>query len=221
MFIIIFKYFIVSIVVSLIFGVVVLSDSIIKKRFKKNLIGPYLFQLWSLILFVAIWTYYKAEISVLNMNNLLNWNYLLLLLMSIVPTSIIVYQNNNIKPNHQFKLKHFLNGASMEIPQRLLIQNLFVILGINIVIYGPLSLSILLNATIWVQFIMVQEIISGNKITKALLPEIIASFWFSIWIGILYNEMGNIIIPMLAHGLQRYATYMMKMRYGKVGKVNN
>ena len=137
------------------------------------------------------------------------------MLICIMPTAIIVCIGRKYKPNEPFKMGNFLNGASMEIPQRLLVQNLFVVLGVNTIIYKSITLAILLNALIWVQFILIQEIISGNKITLKIIPEIIASFWFSIWVGVIYMDTGNILIAMLTHGLQRIITHGIRLKFGK------
>lgn len=214
-FIVILKYIIVSIIISLLFGITVFSSIITKKVFKKDFINPYLFQLWSLILFIIIWCYCKPELAVFNTYSLLNWNNILLLVIAVIPTSIISYQGNKFKPTSSIRVDDFLKGASMEISQRLLVQNLFVLLGVNIFIYGSLTLDILLNSLVWIQFIIIQKIINGNKISISISPEIIASFWFSIWVGILYKNTGNIIIPMLAHGLQRVLTYKIRQKFGK------
>ncbi|MDR7856724.1 hypothetical protein [Tissierella sp.] len=213
---ILLKYIGVSLVISLIFGATVFTSSIIKKRFKKDFISQYLFQILSFIVFIIMLLYSKSNISIFSTHNLLNWKNIILLLVSIIPTSIIAYNSHKIKPDYSFKLKHFLDGATMEIPQRLLVQNLFLVLGVNIVSYSLVPLNILLNAIIWLQFIIVQEIIQGEKLSINILPELIASFWFSIWVGILYQDAGNIIIPMLAHGFQRTCTYAIRKRFGKL-----
>lgn len=217
---IILKYITVSILISLIFGATVLSSLIIKKVFKKERISPYLFQFWSLVAFVIIWIYFKPDIAIFNIQNLLSWENILLIIIAVIPTSIVAYGGHKFKPNYQFKFIYFLDGASMEIPMRLLVQNLFVILGLNTFLLYSLSLDTLLNAIIWVQFIIVQEVIEGKKITKKILPEVVASFWFSIWIGILFKNTGNIVIPMIAHGLQRHITYKISQRFGKTQSGN-
>lgn len=148
---IILKFVIVSIIVSFLFGMTVLSSSIIKKKFRKDYISPYLFQIWSLILFIIIWYYFKSELYIFNTSNLLNLNNLLFFLMAVVPTSIIV-----------------------------------------------------------------QEVMGGKKVSSAILPEVIASFWFSIWVGILYRDTGNIIMPMLAHGLERILAYKIREKFGNI-----
>lgn len=209
---IILKYTIATLLISLIFGVTVSSSIVIKKAFKKDVISPYLFQLWSLIIFIIIWIYYKPDVQIFNTYNLLFWKNILLFLIAVVPASLIAAQGIKMKRTKPI-LMQFIDGASMEIPMRLLVQNLFFILGINVLLFNSLSLGILLNAIIWVQFILVQEAIGGRKITKAILPEVAASFWFSIWVGILYKDTGNILMPMLAHGLQRIVTHNIHQSY--------
>jgi hypothetical protein len=136
--------------------------------------------------------------------------------MAVVPTSLIVYKNKE-KSSVSDPLKKFLDGVSMEIPQRLLIQNLFIVLGLNQVIYSELTLGILLNAAIWVQFIIIQEVIIEKKVSFAVIPELTASFWFSIWVGILYRVTGNIVIALFTHGLQRIVTYVFRKKLENAG----
>lgn len=209
------KYIVISILISLIFGASVFSSFMIKKLSKQYRQVPYLFQFWSLMVFMLIWKAYKPDIQVFNFSTLLTWRNIVLIFLAVVPTAIIAYHGSKIKPMDRFRLRNFLDGASMEIPMRLLVQNLFVILGINRIIYKSISLDILMNAVIWVQFIIVQQIIQGKPITSAVLPEVTASFWFSILAGILYKDTGNIIVPMFAHGLQRMVTYNIRKEFGK------
>ncbi len=204
---IILKYVIVSIVICFLYGMQVLSVSIIKKISKDKLKGSYLFQFWSLVLFIIVWKLYPEKISIFDTHNLWEMKNIVLILICVIPTSIIAYQGKKYKPKKPFKMENFLNGASMEIPQRLLVQNLFIVLGINMVIYGPITLAIFLNAIIWVQFIIIQEMMEGNRVSFKIIPEITASFWFSIWVGIIYGITGNIVVAMLSHGLQRFCTY--------------
>ncbi len=172
--------------------------------------GLCLFQFWSLILFTIVWLIWPSKINVFNSHNLINIQNLGLVLISAIPTSIIIYKT---KTSFSEPWKKILNGATMEIPQRLLIQNVFVVLGLNKVIYGGLTLGILLNAIIWMQFIIIQEILNKGKISFKILPEILASFWFSIWVGILYSITGNIVITMFAHGLQRFITNIISKKF--------
>lgn len=213
--ILILKYILVSLLISIIFGLTLLSHKAIIKLNRYDFLTPYFFQLWSLLIFIILYFYYEPKIKIFEVTNLATFKNILLIIISVIPTSFIVYLGNPVKPNKKFGLTNFLNGVSMEIPQRLLIQNMFTLLNLDIIIYGSITLPILLNAIIWVQFIIVQEIINGRKVSKKILPEIISSIWFSIWVGILYSISGNILLPMLTHGLERTTAYWLKNHFGK------
>lgn len=224
---IVISYILISVLISLIFGVVQLSLIVINKIGKGKALVQYLFQFWSLVAFLIIVFISPIEVSILKVDNIFRISNLGLILVTIVPASIMVipsairkYKKLKITQIPKFKIKNLLDGASMEIPQRLLVQNLFIILSVNKVIYGSITSAILLNALIWVQFIIVQELISGKKISRKIMPEIMASFWFSIWVGILYSISGNIFVPMLAHGLQRWTTHIMVKFIGKKATTN-
>jgi len=207
------KYIIISLVICLLYLMNGLSVSIIKKSYNKDFKDSYLFQFWALVFFLIIWLLDPSKLVIFEVDNLWSWSTVLLILMAVIPTSIIASEVKDYKPKSRFKVKDFLGGASMEIPQRLLVQNLFLLLGVNSLIYGLLRLDIVLTAVIWVQFIILQEVINSNKISKKIIIEVFASFWFSIWVGILYLSTGNILVAMLTHGLQRMTTYRIRMRY--------
>lgn len=213
---IVLKYIMISIVICLLYGIQILSTNVIIKFHKKSFKDSYLFQFWSLIFFIIVWKVNPSHIYFLEIHRLWNFKNIVLILICVLPTSFIAYQVKKYKPKNLFKIGNFLNGASMEIPQRLLVQNLFVVLGVSTVIYGPITLSILLNALIWVQFIIVQEVMEGNRISPPIIFESIASFWFSIWVGIIYVDTGNIVVAMLTHGLQRMVTYWARQKFGLV-----
>lgn len=213
---IVIKYIIISIAICLLYGIDVLTILIMKRIYKKSFKGSYLFQFWSLIFFIIVWKLNPSNIYFLEIHYLWNFKNIILILICVLPTSIIAFRGKKYKPNRLFKIENFLNGASMEIPQRLLVQNLFIVLGVNTVIYGQITLSILLNALIWVQFIIVQEVMNGNRISSKIISESIASFWFSIWVGIIYVNTGNIIVAMLTHGLQRIVTYWIRQKFGSL-----
>jgi len=213
---IILKYIFISVLISLIFGLTVLSDKITNKINRGKFIGPYFFQLWSLLIFIVFWFFNKPKIDIFEVSRLGNWYNIMLMLIAVIPTSIIVYLGSTSRTKKAFTLVDFINGASMEIPQRLLVQNMFVILNVNMIIYGSMTLAIFLNSLIWVQFIIVQEFICGRKITRKIIQEIIASVWFSVWVGILYSISGNIIVPMITHGFERMGAYWLKQNFSKV-----
>ncbi|NKF08448.1 hypothetical protein J1C67_13670 [Clostridium gasigenes] len=62
---------------------------------------------------------------------------------------------------------------------------------------------------IWGQFIIVQEFICGIKVTTKIIPKVIAS----IGVGILYSITGNIIVPMIAPGLEIRLDHWIKQNF--------
>lgn len=210
---IILKYILISVLVSSIFGAEVLSSNIADKFKKCKFISSYFFQLWSLAIFIVFWLFNKSKLEIFEVNRLFSYKNILLILIAVIPTSVIACISKTSGTRNAPRLVDFIDGASMEIVQRLLVQNMFVILNVNIVIYGSMTLAILLNSLIWVQFIIIQELIFNRKITKSIIPEITASAWFSIWVGILYSITGNIIASMIAHGLERIVTKWIKQNF--------
>lgn len=211
-------YMLVTATIILIYGLMMLSVGVVKKLSRGSCNGNYLFQLWGLVIVLIIYSLYPSNINFFQTENIFTWNTLFLIIMSVIPTSLIVMYREGTNPLKPFSIKHFLDGASMEIPQRLLSQNLLIIFCENIFKFKALPLMVILNGFIWVQFILIQEIIIYRKISIKIMPDIISSFWFSIWIGIFYMYTGNIIIVMLTHGLERYTAY--SLRVNMVSKVS-
>jgi len=101
-------------------------------------------------------------------------------------------------------------GICMEIPQRLLAQNIFVVFGPGRALVGPLPLSVALTALLWVQFIVLQEAVARRPIKAEAAYECAASAWFSIWVGLLYARTGNIALAMAAHGFEKVAVHVFR-----------
>lgn len=204
-------YLIVFVIVFCAFGLAIISSNLIKD----NLIKRFLVQIWSLIIFSVVYLFYSTNIRIFNFSNLFNYRNLLLLLLAIIPTVIIVFQSDKHKPINRFTYRDYLEGVYMEIPQRLLSQNLLLITVGNNLIFGLLELHVLLNAILWAQFIIIQELMNKRMPSKETIYEILASVWFSIFVGILYCKTGNILVPMLCHGLERYLKFVVKQRFGE------
>jgi len=135
-----------------------------------------------------------------------------------IPATIITVL---FRPQPNAKLPLGINiadGMAMEVLMRLLVQNLFLIVGATTVVFGEVNLAILLTALIFPQFMLIQDKFQRNPITLKLLPEIIASIWFSIWVGVLYFTTGNILLPMIAHGLERLLVQLMGSVRNKEGQ---
>jgi len=153
--------------------------------------------------------YYPDSFPVANKISVGESRNLILLLVAVLPAAIITVL---FKPQSNAKLPLVINiadGMAMELLMRLLVQNLFLIAGATTVVFGEVNLAILFTALIFPQFMLIQDKFQRNPITLKILPELIASMWFSIWVGVLYFTTGNILLPMIAHGLERLLVQLM------------
>ncbi len=193
-------YIVVSIVLSIIFGLTILTE-IVQNKVKVSIIkSRYLYQFWSFVFFVIFYIFYNEKISFLNFDNVLNIKNLFLMCIAIIPIVLLTSFNNINKIKNKRLSEGVLGAILMEIPQRLLSQNIFFIFlsEINTILGVPVA--IVLNGLIYDQFIIIQELINTRKITKKILLDTVLSFWFSIFIGLLYYNTGNILLTMISHG---------------------
>lgn len=209
---IIWSYLIATLSIFVMFGLAVLGS----KYIRWDKVNRFLFPLAGGLLFIILNFISVRQIRVLHIKTLLDVSNLLLIVLAVIPTSFIMFMADNNKPTEPFKIEEFLNGVSMEIPQRLYTQNLFFILCNRWFIHESFHLGILLNAILWVQFILLQQVMGGGKMTKVVVLEALASFWFSLVAGLLYFHTGNIVIVMATHGLQRYTKHGVKAHFGRL-----
>lgn len=201
-------YLLAFLVAGLIFGLTFLTGIMIYKMSNKKYKGSYLFQFWGFIAFVVIYMLYPDMIRVTNFKNVFRLQNFLLMIVAALPINIYFYYKGiRLQISGTKAVVAFFDGISMEIPQRLFMQNLFLVMTLGSVILKDSTWAVLLNALIWVQCILVQEFLIGERKYKKVVPELITSFWFSIWIGILYFSTGNILLPMITHGLLRIFPY--------------
>jgi hypothetical protein len=64
-------------------------------------------------------------------------------------------------------------------------------------------LSYLLNAFVWCTGIIVQALLDREAFNKDLFLDVFASFLFSIGIGYVFMRSGLIILPLIAHFMER------------------
>lgn len=115
----------------------------------------------------------------------------------------------------------------MEIPQRVMVQTL--VYGLLMKMHMNSVWSILITALIWCASILVQAFFVRQKNIRHLIVEVVASFVFSMGIGYVFYSSGCILIPMLAHGTERYITRRVKVKMNEnlfsekydVRKMNN
>lgn len=208
LFSILIKYLLAFLLSGLIFGATFITETIIYRWSNMKFKGLYTFQFWGLIAFLVLHKPYPDMISVIDFEKVFRWKNLLLMIVAGLPINIYFYFKRVRTQKNQIEtVRTFFDGVFMEVPQRLFMQNLFILMGLGTVIFEGFTLAVLLNALIWVLCILAQELFIGKREYKKLVPEIMTSFWFSIWIGILYTLTGNILLPMITHGLLRIFPY--------------
>lgn len=206
-------YLIATVVVGLLFAIQIPFIYLISKL--KLKINNFSFQILFLIAFFIMYKSNPELISVFNCNYIVSLQAIVLLTLAVIPTVIIVQFEKREK--HKF-FEWVLLGISMEIPQRLFLQNFLFIILVKSGFSEANILSIIMNAILWVQFIIFQDVIFKQKLNLKSLPKIISSLWFSIFVGSLYFYSGNILMPILAHGLERMLSEILYDRKVKKAK---
>ena len=142
---------------------------------------------------------YPVQVEELNKANI----YLVAHLTVLITTAIVSRKKQGVHRKGRELIIYGLDGAFMEIPQRLMMQSF---------IYGFLKLigvsvldhyTVLATALIWCMGIGIQALLKGEHFDKDLFIDLIASFVFSLGIGYVYQRTGLILITMTAHFLER------------------
>ena len=135
--------------------------------------------------------------------SLLNWKWWILAILTVLLTSLIIFlKHDSYSDERLFTL--CVEAASMEIPQRIMMQTL--VCGILTMQQKREICGILITALIWCASFIVQVFVTKNNNWKILLVELVASFVFSIGIGYVYYVSQCLVIPMLAHATERVVT---------------
>ena len=95
-----------------------------------------------------------------------------------------------------------LEAACMEFPQRAMMQTFlcwYLVHSSAEPVWG-----IVLCGGVWCLSILVQAVILRQHGLRALLGDLLASFVFSLGIGFVYFRTECLLLPMLAHALERY-----------------
>lgn len=208
-------YIIASLSFMVLFGFQYLTGILLGKL--KIIIIPeqYLLQFWCLIAFVFLYIFGGLNGRVLRFDHIFSWNNLIYLFIAVIPCSFMI---SSKKDEVHKKGRRLLLGISMEIPQRLLMQNFLYFLLEEFTANDIRWLPVVLNALVWAQFILLQEKMLGKKFTRSTLADVASSVWFSLFAGMLYETGGNILLPMLAHGCERLLSETLRQKRGKILK---
>lgn len=209
---IIIGYIFISAIIGSIFLLSFKLNSLISRKADKMWIDTtYILSFISLLIVLIFKIFYKEEFSIIGGKSILSMK---VLVQMFIAAFVAAGLASLAKPE-QYKstLKaQILTGMAMEVPMRGLVQNLFVILGATAVLFHSITLSIVLTAIFWVQFILIQEIMMKRKLSSKVVLDSIASMWFSIWVGVIYLTTGSMIVAMITHALERWFAYMIRKK---------
>ena len=138
--------------------------------------------------------------------NIFNWKLLMIAIATVIVVSLLInssrvpYKSENI-------LIECVEAAFMEIPQRLMMQTF--ICGMLIANGLQAKHCIIITALVWCASIIVQACVTRNSNCLHLVIDLLASFVFSIGIGYVFYCSECILIPMLAHGMERFGKRMI------------
>lgn len=208
---ILISYIVASLIVCLIFGIQFSITLFINKINTNIKISNYLFQSLFMIAFIVLYFFFPLQERLFNFQKFIEPINFVLFVIAVIPTSYIIARK---KAAVHKPFEWAILGVSMEVPQRLFMQNLLYALLITFSTSQYRWVSIILNALIWAQFIIIQEKIVGNKLSKDILYDVLSSIWFSLAVGVLYEMSGNILLPMAAHGCERLLSELLRKKLG-------
>ena len=104
-----------------------------------------------------------------------------------------------------------LEGAAMEIPQRLMMQSFLLLLLTKWNVPSPDTWSCFVNALVWCCGIAIQSAIT-RKQDRDQSFDMVASFLFSFGIGIVYLRSELILLPMVCHFAERILSQILQNR---------
>ena len=211
--------------ISVIIGSVFLLSSklyylISRKADKVWIESTYILSFISLLIVLILKIFYKDEFSIIGGKSILSMYVLLQMFIAAFVAAGLAYLAKPEQKNSTLKAQ-ILTGMAMEIPMRALVQNLFIIFGATVVLFHSITLSIVLTAIIWVQFIIIQEMMMKKSLISKVIIESMASMWFSIWVGMIYLTTGSIIVVMITHALERWFAYMIRKKKASKPKLES
>lgn len=135
--------------------------------------------------------------------------------ITIIITTVIITRKKSVeyKKGKDILIWGF-DGIMMEIPQRLMMQS-FVYGILKLLGVSSLSLyTIIATALIWCMGIVIQIFLLKKQFDEDVIFDILASLFFSLGIGYVYQQTGLIVIPMSAHFCERILScYIFNKRY--------
>lgn len=133
-------------------------------------------------------------------------SWIILISTDVIVIALIVLKSSKEHLSYKEIFLSGLDGVMMEIPQRMFMQTLVLLLLGYWNVNNAEILCILVNSMIWCLGIVAQAVIMNQKINRHLLIDILSSFIFSIGMGYVFIRTELIIFPMLGHFIERVSS---------------
>lgn len=152
-----------------------------------------------------------SRLQLFKMQNVVDWKSWLIIGTAVLITAAVVSVNksDNI-PSGRKLLWYALDGAMMEVPQRMMMQTFVCLLldmwGIDIVF------SALVTAIVWCISICIQCVIMKRRFDKTVVVELLSSFVFSVGVGVVLIRTELIVFTMVAHFVERIVSTEIRRR---------
>lgn len=198
------------IVISSLVGILFLLSTLAYKLFSNKVNMTYILSTASFLVVAILKIFYGNQFSIIGSLGDLNGVMVVFqIITAAIPAAILACLAHPEGRKNSLKVE-VLTGMAVEIPSRALVQNLFVVFGATSVVFLSVTNSIVLTAIIWVQFIIVQEVMMKKSLGSKVVLDSVASVWFSVWVGVIYLTTGSIILAMITHGLERWVAFMIR-----------
>lgn len=195
-------YILLSLLLGFILSGILFGISIFFSNTKAKIIGSFLMPVISIVptFFLLIFT----GIDVFKFENLFaGVCWIALLITDAIVILLILSNGSKIYLSGREIFINGLEGLMMEIPQRMFMQTLIFALLRYWNVDNSNIWCVVVTALIWCLGISVQAFIFKQKLDKTLFIEVLASFIFSIGIGYVFMRSELILLPMIAHFLER------------------
>ena len=153
-----------------------------------------------------------ANNAYLNFSSVTDCASWLIIIAAITLTSLVISQKSvHVLLYGKELLLYCIDGALMEIPQRLMMQAFLLLLSdaLDVNKYW----SIIITAVVWCVSICLQSVITKTKANTSTMLELVSSFLFSLLVGFVFVRTYFIGFTMLAHFCERFLSTTLRKRF--------
>lgn len=153
-----------------------------------------------------------ANNAYLNFSSVTDYASWLIIIAAVTLTSLVISRKSvPILLHGRELLLYCIDGALMEIPQRLMMQAFLLLLSdaLDVSKYW----SVIITAIVWCVSICLQSVITKSYFTMSTVLDLVSSFIFSLLVGFVFVRTYFIGFTMLAHFCERFLSTALRKRF--------